>query len=525
MKATKKTMVLLVALLLAVSGCNQKSGDGGASHLSFVPSDATFVVGVEFKKIMDKGGFNKPDEFKFFSLIRSEIEEKRQKVFDEFIKDPKSAGLDFDVFYVYGRKNQPGNGMNVTCVIKLHDESKFVSTIKELDVPEPEDKGEYKLIVDDGSSFVWNKNYLFISTGDNAEEIDFASLFTVNEETSITSNPGFKAFQSNAYDFGVWMDYGAFADFYSHVMNIGALDIFKDLAGSYIYGYLNFENGEINFKSSMGPKEKIDEFKTKYPITKKDFDETLYQAFPEQSFLAMKLSINIKEYLNLIKTSMQTISSNYDGEYNPYSEVLNVFDDPSVQKVVDALNGDALMSIYGFVEGMFPIPRTGIAFTVNGENAFQDLLGMLPSEMWSKTGDYYTLTLGGGIPASIVFAYKDNKVYVSDDIEAIQKFVDKGFEKNIASGSPGERLKRNIMLFYVNLDLDAYPEHIKLLLQNTTGGRSYKQFTSYINIYKELSYGLTGNYELEASLKLKNANVNALKQILKNIDENTSSLY
>jgi hypothetical protein len=308
-------------------------------------------------------------------------------------------------------------------------------------------------------------------------------------------------------------------------IDMSSLDIFKELEGTYAYGYLNLENGEINLKSSMGPKDKIEGFMTKYPVIKKDFDETLYHAFPEQSFLAIKLSINIKEYLNCIKASVQAISSNYDGEYNPYSEVLSAFDDPSVQKVVDALNGDVLSSIYGFVEGMFPIPRTGIAFTVNGEKAFHDLLGMLPPDMWSKTGDYYTLSPGGGMPASIVFGYKDNKVYVSDDIDAMVKFIDKGSEKNIAAGSLGERLKRNVMLFYVNLDLDAYPEHIKLLLQNTIGGRSYKQFSSYMNIYKELSYGLTGNYEFEASLKLKNANVNALKQILKNIDENTSNLY
>ncbi|MDR2563158.1 MAG: DUF4836 family protein [Prevotellaceae bacterium] len=523
MKAIKKSMILLAALFLSLSGCNPKSSGGsGTSHLSLIPGDAIFVVGVEFKKIVDKGGLNKPDDFKFFSLFRSEFNEKQQKAFDEFVKDPKSAGLDLDVFYVYARKTELESDVNVTCVIKLHDESKFVATIKDLGAPEPEDKGEYKLILDNGT-FAWNKDYLILVAGDGVETLDFASLLTANQETSISANEGFKAFQSNTYDLGIWADYGVLIDLYSTMMGLDKMDVFELAKGTYVYGYLNFENGEINGKGTMGPKEKVDEVLAKYPIIKKDFDETLYQGFPEQSFLAMKMSLNVKEYLNFIKTALS--ECNADDSYNPYSELFSAFEDPSVQKIVNALGGDILFSLYGFVEGMFPIPTTSIAFTVNGEQGFQDLLASLPANMWSKTGEHYTLVMGGGVPMSVLFAYKDSKVYVSDDIEGIKKFLDKGFDKNIASGSLGAQLKKDLMLFYLNLDLDSYPDHIKLLLQNTIGGRAYKQFTSYMNIYKELSYGVTNNYEAECSLKLKNTTVNALKQILKNIDENTSSLY
>jgi hypothetical protein len=150
-------------------------------------------------------------------------------------------------------------------------------------------------------------------------------------------------------------------------------------------------------------------------------------------------------------------------------------------------------------------------------------LALVPSYLYKKVGEQYVVSLGGMLPVSVYFAFNDNRVFITDDADAIAKFLEKGFDKQISSSSIGNDLKNYPILHYINLDLDTYPESVKLSLQSM--GRQFKEVMAYLNIYKDFKYGMKDQYSGEAVLKMKNGNVNALKQILKNVDENTSGLF
>jgi hypothetical protein len=527
MKALKKTIVLFIAALLAFGGCQTKSAtDSDSSHLALVPDDAFFVVGVEYKKILEKGGLNKPDDFKFYSLIRSEFAEQspgKQEFFDKLFKDSKATGLDLDVIYIYGQQSPSKDGINVSALIKMNDESKFLSVIKELGAPEPVDKGDYKIISEsEDVAMVWNKNYFLFTGGSSIGEIDFAKYFSLPVEKSILSNPNFEEFQKTVYDIGVWGDYNAFLK-QLDMMNVKMPGIPE---GINYHAYLNFENGEIKGKMLCTPKEKIEAFWAEYPIVKKDFNESLLQDFPEQSFLTMKMAVNVEAYLKFFKEMVKNLSNT--GGYNPYGDIheqlMAGIEDPTLNKIIKTLGGDFVLSLYGFAHGAIPIPLTGIGFTVNSEKDFQELLALLPTTSYRQEGNYYTIADMGGAPFPIYFAYKDKKIYVTDDLEAIKKFLDKGFDKSLANGALGEKFKQAPYIFHVNLDVDAYPETLRFMLQSSLG-REYKMLISFLNIYESFTISMNKDFEIEGSLKFKNSNVNGLKQLLRNIDENTSSYF
>jgi hypothetical protein len=162
------------------------------------------------------------------------------------------------------------------------------------------------------------------------------------------------------------------------------------------------------------------------------------------------------------------------------------------------------------------------SFTVNGENAFNDILKLIPKDLYKKEDGYYsTITSKTFIP--FYFAYKNNKVFVSNDLDASKAFKDGSKGKTFAD-NPVSKIMSDKMLFYINFDYATYPENIKMLLQNAMG-QKYKIFTSFIDIYECMYFTGDTNYNMEFNLYLKNENVNSLKQILKNIDKTISSAW
>ena len=84
MKSIKTNFLFFFAILALTVSC--KKAD--VKLLDAVPADASFVVGFESKQISKKGGLNRPEDFKLFSLLRSEtanLDEDSKKMFDQFM--------------------------------------------------------------------------------------------------------------------------------------------------------------------------------------------------------------------------------------------------------------------------------------------------------------------------------------------------------------------------------------------------------------------------------------------------------
>lgn len=533
MKINRLLLSLMLGLLL-VSACKNKTVTGdNSAQLAAIPNDAFIVIGFEAKQLIKKGGLDNLDDFKSYKILQQEMQaedsQDQMKSFEQFIKNPESLGLKNDQAYVYGVK-QNDQTMYWAFLLRIDNMKTFEDSFAKLaekDAIEFKDKGSYKIAANDNGNsdnpiFLWNKELLAIVVGKSLDS-DLESLLTRPQEQSILSNDDFVEFQKHPYDIGLWMANSCLADLYKNTLGINVkLPIWEDMKGIYSHVYTNFEDGEIKTTCFMSPKAKAEEFSKKYNIAKTDFDKDLLNDFPAKSFLLVKMSINVKEYFNLVTQTSKEMLQSMPDDY-PGDELENTLNSPATQTIINGLAGDMLISLYDFAKGPLPMPLMSMSFNVKSEQDFTKIMDLFPPNTFTKNEKgYYTMT---SMPmVSIYVAYKDNKVYTTNDADAITAFMGKGFSDNLSKGELETSLKNDIAVFYLNLDIDSYPQALKMALQQQTGNY-YNTILSYMSIYKDFTYKVNKDNKLEFSLRFKNQRQNALKQILKNVDENVDSSF
>ncbi len=536
MKKMYQQLLLLFVGLLLFNACSQESN----SHLKVIPSNAAFVASIQAKQIAQKSGLDNPKQYNVFQKIMGENE---NQILSKYIENPKETGLKNESFYIFGipytyttveshlnyeegedkpiivEKEQDKPGMMFGCSFLVSDDSKLETFLGEMwkekynKLP-IEEKPNYKIIKDNDLTVLWNKELclIFSSTPDST---DYDKFFTLTPEQSVTGVPDFQEFQKQSTDIAVWVAQDKVASYFLSVANTLNYPkyLLEDVKDIYIHLYAEFKDNEIKVTGRMSPAAKVEEYLAKYPIIKKDFNQALLEDFPKTSYFTYKFSFNFDEYIKLMqKMFADSTEDNYNNKM-----LLETLEHPNAKIIINALGGDAVLSIYDFARGGLPIPLAGLSFTVKSEDAFKDLMTLLPEGMTRQNGNYYVVPVGGMV--SIYFAYKENRVYVTNDVDAITNFTGKGFDSKLSSHALGSDLKKSPYLFYINLDIDSYPEDIKnflLKIGETT--------LSELKIYKDLTMKITDKNEMECSLRFKSSSENSLRQLLKCID-NISSQY
>ncbi|MDR1369325.1 MAG: DUF4836 family protein [Dysgonamonadaceae bacterium] len=514
MKLYKNLFFVFLAGVMLFSSCKEET----TSQLSVIPSNATFVVAFEAQKMVQKGGLNKLPDYKLFQKVQGKMASMDtgiQKFIDEFLKDPKSSGLDFEKIYVYGVKE--GDGFYCSANFKMDNRSTFEKKMTELsqiqgqNLPEVEDKGDYKIIDCNEVIIAWNDNLLQLSGGD-LSAFDHELLFNLPSDKSILSVADFAAFQKKPYDIGFWMSYGEFLKLMEQMSGVVKMPSYlNEFADSYVHSYVNFEDGELKALVRMSPQSKVDEFVKKYPVIKKESNTALLEDFPEKSYLLTKLSVNWEEYLKLMMESLSQMQM--PSGANP--SYLQILEDPTVKTLFDIIEGDMLFSIYNLAQGPLPLPLAGLSFTLKNDGDFERLLALFPEEMLKQSGDYYVISTPFMI--GIYIGYKDKRVLITDDADAIASFTGKGFSPNLKSNPMAEILKKSPALVYMNLDLETYPENLRTLLQNISP--EVNMGLSVLKPFKDMSYYANEKGEVIFSLKFKDSKQNSLKTILKLVDD------
>jgi hypothetical protein len=489
------------------------------------------VFEINGHEIFTKSGLNNPDNYNFFNLWMV-MDAPSSKFLKNLFKGSKEAGISAKKILVYVSQLP-----DYTLSMPILDKAAFESFLKQVDNVEPSDEGEFRYISPaTNCNMAWNDEFVIISNASSREKI--AEQFKPKNDGLVAKNSDFQAFAKKNADMRLWMRYKFLIDSYK---NLGYLnkDIdaellnkfsslqFEDVTNVSIHSYLNFEDGKITGNASLYPPEIVENLQKKYPIFKESFNADILKDIPEQSYLAINTFINIKEYVKIARQNIEKMlsDSNIDDlEIEEKSaELFSFFASPQFKLVVDALEGDILINIHGFSKGIITYPYASASFTVNGEEAFENILSLIPNDFYKKQDDYYLIAVNKTfIP--VYFAYKDGKVFVSNELKAIKAFKEGRKEKTFADNPIG-KIMTNKSVFYINLNFDTYPEDIKMLLQNFMGENEYKLFTSFVEIYEYLYVASDTKYNIEFSLQLKNKNVNVLKQILTNIDKTISSAW
>jgi hypothetical protein len=512
---------------MMITSC--KTNISAPEQLLQIPGDATMVFEINGNDIFAKSGLDSPDNYNFLKFLKM-MDAESSRFLESFFKGSKEAGISARKILIYVSQ-LPNYAVSMPVV----DRSAFENYIKKVSNIEPSDEGEFRyIVIVDGLSIAWNNELAIISGASSVEKI--AGLFKSKDDGLFAKNSDFQEFAKKNADIRLWMRYSFLIDSYRSLIDLNKdfdaelLDKlssqFEDFTNISLHSYLNFEDGKITGNALFYPPEEVENLQKKYPVLKESFDAAILKDMPEQSYLAFNASFDVKEYIKLLRKNIENmLSGNNISDLqveDKSAELFEFFDSPQFASVVDALKGDILISIHGFNKGLVTYPFASASFTVNGKSAFENILSLIPDDFYKKQDNYYSIA-GNKTYIPVYFAYNDNKVFVSNDLDATKAFTEGRKGKTFADNPIG-KIMTGKAVFYINLDFETYPDNIKMLLQNAIGYR-YKLFASFVEIYEYFYVAGDTKYNMEFSLQLKNKNVNALKQILTNIDKTMSSAW
>jgi hypothetical protein len=507
-----------------------KTSISTVGKLSLIPGDASIVYELDGNEIFAKSGLNSPDNYRFLNFLKL-MSSDASTFIEGFLKNSKDAGIGADKMLLYVSKLP-----DCVAYLSMLDRKIFEAWLKKAEAPEPTDGGAYSYIpLSTDLTIAWNNDFAVIAYGIYSRE-QLAGLLKPKSDGLLAVNTDFQKFVSKSSDARMWLKYTSLIDLYENLFffysstipedkkSLFRMELENNYANITAHSYLNFEDGKITGSVSLFPATEVEKLKEKFPIFKESFNKEILKDMPEQSYMAANISINVGEYFKLLGQNIEKLAiREFEGlNEGKIKEMTDFLESPAVKSVIGALGGDLLLSIHGFNNGIITYPLASASFTVNGEKAFNDILSLVPSSVYRKQDGYYSISANKTyIP--VYFAYKNDKVFVSNDLDAVKVFVDGPKEKTFANNPVSSAMSDKMML-YLNLDYKTYPDNIKIMLQSLME-QGYSIFTSIIDIYEGMYFSTDANFNFEFSLQLKNKNVNSLKQILTNLDQTLSSSW
>ena len=516
---------LLGLVLILVASCSKKP-----ASLALIPSDAAWVVSIDFKSLYQKADIGSSEEAAEFKqwVDSLSITDKQRDFLRELLRNPRNSGVRFRepiYFFQYGQ--QGGNGMEnyIGMACSLSDKEKFEKTLNQLFALSnkkntPTEESGYKLLnmAEGKYTLSWDDDKaLFLGVGDADEEpaselqipLKAKQLRSLEAKKQITSLDGFADFLSDQKDISVWVN---ITDVYEtldkRVPSASALSpsLFNLQQGSYLYATLEFEKEEIILSARTLYNEKYQKLLDKYRIGDASFNKKLLKHFPEKMPMAFTGAVNVKHYYEFLKEAEPELVKEADIKQWLAKK------DLQLDNLLNLFGGSFVVALEDFETGMsIPIPVVGASFDVNDKKILDKIVA--EEGAFTKEGDRYSLTF---FFVSIHFAYNDKAFFISNSSDEVDAFIAGKHKDNAYSSSLASQAGKNTFYGFFNLNLDDYPTIIRMAMKSDKSVRDEASFQWFIDHSKDLEVKANAK-ENTASLiyHMKNVERNSLYSFLK----------
>ncbi|MDR2125568.1 MAG: DUF4836 family protein [Prevotellaceae bacterium] len=539
MKTMKFTMIIALLYSVIICGCS-KTSHHALPQLVAVPQNAAVVLSINAKQIIEKAGLNKMEQYKFHSLIIKEIENEpanEAKIMKDFLNDTRTSGLNLDNVFAYLSSNDSDIYYGIT--IKIDNLEKFEKFLKETGVDA--EIGNKQIDLPDGHTIRWNDEILVISINAVENGID---IFNKDESKSILANELFKSEYSDKNDAYLYGEYNTLISLVEkipdYVMDntatLSNLVMYKDMSMSV---NMNAEKGEFVVQGKMLPADKAAELSGK--VYKADFNDNLYKYFPDKSLVALKFAIKPLDAYNYYKQNLgigqtdentetttekvetldedgnvieeeDVVIDKYSGYTSNYNRTLKMMIeqyDEQIISVLESFTGDFIGNLSGFNEYAKPEFSLATGIVEGKENNIIELIEK--AGFVKNSDDYYSQDINN---MTYYVAVNKNAAYLTVTPEAIAKFLDKGYDSNISSAK-GVDIKNALNSFYLNLNINDYPQMLRFFIEMSNEGR---MLLPLLEKLKSINATASNTYDFEFKLKFTD-NDYASKILLKGIDE------
>ena len=207
---TIKFLTVIALCSVILFGCSTKNAM--PPHLVAVPKNATLVLSLNAKQIIEKAALNKLEQYQCYSLLQQAFEEK--ETINKFLKNTRTSGLNLDHIFVYlttdgvvSKNAEPDFGI----VFLMDALNTFEDFLKEIGAYQ---ESEATVLLFNGLNLQWNDKIAVISKHAADNNID---VLNEDESKSIVSNELFKSEYSDKNDAYLFIDYNNFlTEFLNH---------------------------------------------------------------------------------------------------------------------------------------------------------------------------------------------------------------------------------------------------------------------------------------------------------------------
>ena len=511
MKAQIKNFVFAGLGLFLMASCNKTANLDDASKA--IPKDAVSVTAINAPSLFQKADFESVKQMEFYKAMVDSASTNDAAMAD-ILRDPRKSGVDFmkNIYLVQDYqigKSESGavalmslanvadfetmlKNSSKDAKIETKDGIKFiVSTTKMENTPMNEDgfnaAASHKAHV---STVAWNDKMAVI--GDFTEGSDFTKYFKVKAEESVAKNEQFGKLFATKHDVYTYMSFDKLADDANVKSGAGAMNIDpKDLKGNYATGYADFENGQIVSKSDYHINAGL---RKEWGLMFKDNVKTDFSKYLKNNNLGfvMTLALDMKGVKEIINTSPQLKAAIELGKGSDAFTTDDIF---------KAFDGDVVVAA---------APQSGdkkwsgmIGFKLNDKATMLKLVNYLVAQkaLVAEGGDVYHFSGTADMMSSNYvdngkLAFADDVVFLGDATTVSGLKTGGGVNADVK-----DILNKNIVGVYANFNqLFAHTEG----LQNPQFG--------------EMKMTMTGK-NAEATIKTRDANENALKSLMKTVNQ------
>ncbi len=451
MKFQRILFLLLIAIGLFSSSCQNSSTAFADDAIANIPSTSSSVTSLNLKKLMDKADFAEVQKMSFYKDMVKEASMGNPGIV-AVLNDPYKSGIDLDAnIYMTQEMNiDPDKGFTAV-VTSLKDKSAFEALLTSEGNADLKSGDGFQYSQPNRSGIIsWNDNIaVFGMTSGRGVDLkeSVAKIYNTTPETSVANNEDLKKCFSKDADMVSWFGSNSMAESAAE----GGMSMQMAMAGfspdmlkdNYAHSYFNFEKGEIISESNYSINEKLaDEFRH---IFKDDVNTDFSKYLPAENLVyAVSAGLDIKGVKMILeKKGMAGMGNSMLKQYGL-----------TVEGLANTFDGDLLVSGYK-VDGEIN-PNMLIATKIKDMDYFKQILdlGKEYSMVSSTEENLYNLigaNSNDGFGANPQIYISGDMVFIGDGNTSIGKIKSGAWSKSTLVDSKVKNIiSDNILGAFVN---------------------------------------------------------------------------
>lgn len=534
-----KKLFLNLFVVLGLAFCLISCGDKKLQYAQFIPKEASLVMVFDEESIKQK---LKTGNYDVDSIIAKFLTKMDTSKNTKLLESWKNSGIDINnkfVMYVFEDKKN-ANGLNNTAnfLFSLTDGKKFETFLKNTDdlkTAEVKREKNYSYIKLDGEAIIsWNENTAIFTANsgnvaakfnpmtsqyrdenrDNNKLIKIVDrLYNLKDEDKIASIDAFNKMMDKKADAYVFTSMSSLANQLKS-LPIQILKLEELLDKNYTVGYINFENGKINFESTSYYNDKLNSLLKQYDNA--NVKLSMLDNFPVNTVDAVMLASFKPEMLEGLLKELQLDAFVENGLAASKTNV-------TTKEFLKCLNGNFALAMGDFSNPMLsvnltnteskesPSKNTTKVLFVAEVGDYKNLLKILNSEMakqfLKEENGAYVLKSIGTMP--VYLRIDEKNLIITESEETYKAYAAKNVKASFNS-SLTSNLTNKSSAFYINVN-SIMRSFASIFATNPSGN---KIGTATLNTFDDMvltsNHIENGKQESSGYIKFKNDKENSL---------------